>query len=105
MPQEASEPIPGQIRQGIVESLSDLPVEFVWVEGQDEVPLEDDVIAGDGASIALGNVHTVEQDRTVMVSARLDLASLGVGAQTYILGQVEGEWQVQSAMRAPVSDG
>jgi hypothetical protein len=79
----------------IVNGLDDLPAEFVWVNNADEVPREDqtDTVQGGGAIITLGNVH-FQGEGKALVSAQLFFSMLGATGKTYILEQLDGEWQV-----------
>jgi ABC-2 type transport system permease protein len=83
------------VQDGVIRALADLPAEFRWVAGREDVPLEEvgGRVADGGAIITLGNLH-VQEDATVHVSASLYFASLGATGKTYILQQVDGAWQV-----------
>jgi hypothetical protein len=93
-PQSEPAPVPGPVRAGIVESLQDLPAKFVWRDAQDDVPLDNrGSVADGGAMVTLGNVH-LNEDGQALVSARVYFAMLGAGAQTYVLEQIDGVWQI-----------
>jgi ABC-2 type transport system permease protein len=79
----------------IIDALQDLPAKFIWVDGDDEVPVEQNTgsVAGGGAIFTLGNVH-FQEDGSALVSARLFFAMLGAMGKTYVLEQVDGIWQV-----------
>jgi hypothetical protein len=93
-PQSEPGPVPGPVRAGIVDSLQDLPAKFLWRDAQDDVPLDNrGSVADGGAMVTLGNVHLNENGQ-VLVSARVFFAMLGAGAQTYVLEQIDGAWQI-----------
>jgi len=87
--------LPESTQAAIVAALNDLPAEFLWVDGADEVPYDDSTgaVAGGGATITLGNVH-IQEDSTALVSAKLFFAMLGATGKTYVLEQLNGAWQV-----------
>jgi ABC-2 type transport system permease protein len=76
-------------------ALDELSAGFLWVDGADEVPSDEDtgVVAGGGAIITLGNIH-FQEDGSVLISAKLYFSRLGATGKTYILEQVDGSWQV-----------
>lgn len=93
-PQSEPIPVPESVRPAIVDRLEDLPAEFIWVETQDGVPLDNrGSVADGGAMVTLGNVH-LNEDGQAFVSARVFFAALGAGAQTYVLEQIDGAWQI-----------
>ena len=93
-PQSDPAPLPEVLRSAIVEGLQDLPAEFIWVEMQEDVPLDNrGSVADGGAMVTLGNVHLNEHGQA-LVSARVFFAMLGAGAQTYVLEQIDGAWQI-----------
>jgi hypothetical protein len=65
------------------------------VNNADEVPREDqtDTVQGGGAIFTLGNVHFHEEGKA-LVSAQLFFSMLGATGKTYILEQLDDEWQV-----------
>jgi hypothetical protein len=87
--------IPGPVRESVTALLADLPAEIVWVETQDEVPLEADTgtVAEGGAQVTLGNV-TPQDDGAVHVPASIYVANLAAGGQTYVLEEVDGAWTI-----------
>jgi hypothetical protein len=94
-PQTEPQILPDSTQMEIVAALDDLPAEFVWVDDADEVPRDDQThaVASGGAIITLGNVH-IQEDSKVLVSAQLFFSMLGATGKTYILEQLDGEWQV-----------
>jgi hypothetical protein len=88
-------PISSTVRERVSALLADLPAEMVWVETQDEVPLEPDTgaVVDGGALITLGNV-TPQRGGSVHVPASIYVANLAAGGQTYVLEAVEGVWTV-----------
>jgi hypothetical protein len=95
VPRSKPQLVPDSTQVAIVARLDDLPAEFVWVSDADEVPREDqtDTVQGGGAIITLGNVHA-DEDGRVLVSAQLFFSMLGATGKTYILEELDGEWQV-----------
>ncbi len=87
--------LPDSIQAGVVNALDDLPAEFVWVGDADEVPRDEQThaVAGNGAIITLGNIHS-QEDGKAQVSAQLFFSMLGATGKTYILELLDGEWQV-----------
>jgi len=86
--------LPESIQAATLESLADLPAEFLWVDGRDQVPLDAyDTVEGGGAIFTLGNIH-LQEDGSLLVSGSLYFAMLGAGGRTYVLEQVDGTWQV-----------
>jgi ABC-2 type transport system permease protein len=100
-------------QEGIVASLADLPAEFRWVDGKDEVLLEKNggqvqedaaiknggAILDSAAIITMGNLY-LQDDGSVYVSASLYFGSLGATGKTYMLQQVGGVWQVVGTVGA-----
>ena len=87
--------LPESTQTAIVAALNDLPAEFLWVDGADEVPLDNNTgaVVGGGVIITLGNVH-IQEGSSALVSAKLFFAMLGATGKTYILEQLNGAWQV-----------
>jgi ABC-2 type transport system permease protein len=94
-PQAEPQILPDSTQMEIIAALDDLPAEFVWVDDTDEVPREvqTHAVAGGGAIITLGNIH-MQEDSKALVSAQLFFSMLGATGKTYILEQLDGEWQV-----------
>jgi ABC-2 type transport system permease protein len=94
-PQLAPQVLPDSTQIKIVTALDSLPAKLVWVDDADEVPRDDQThaVAGGGAIITLGNIH-LQIDGSVLVSAKLFFAPLGATGKTYVLEQLDGEWQV-----------
>lgn len=88
------------VQAAIVTALTDLPAEFRWVKDATEVPLAEDTgeVKDNGAIITLGNIHP-QADGSALVSVRLDFSNLARG-KTFIVGEVEGAWQVIGDTRA-----
>jgi hypothetical protein len=82
------------IRKAIVAALSDLPAQFTWVNSMDDVPRDQNGSVADGAAIiTLGNIEP-QPDGTLHVPAGIYIGMLAAGGQTYVLEQVDGEWQI-----------
>jgi hypothetical protein len=83
------------LRDGVTTALADLPAALVWVETQDDVPLEPDTgaVVDGGAVITLGSV-TPQRGGSVHVPASIYVANLAAGGQTYVLEKVDGVWTV-----------
>jgi ABC-2 type transport system permease protein len=83
---DTSHSLPEALQKAIVDSLGDLPAEFMWVDSADEVPRDGrtHAVAGGGAIITLGNIH-LQEDGPALVSAQLYFA---------MLGKIDGSWQI-----------
>jgi hypothetical protein len=87
--------IPAAVQDRIGEALADLPTQIVWVEGRDQVPMDETrgAVAEGGAILTLGNLHR-QDDGSVHVAGSIYVAMLAAGGQTYVVEQVEGAWEV-----------
>lgn len=93
-PRSDSRVLDESLRSAIADRLADLPAEFIWVSGRDEVPLENDGSVQNGSAIVtFGNIHPGE-GYSVLVSASIYIAPLGATGKTYILEKREGRWRV-----------
>jgi len=93
-PRSEAAAIPEPVREKIVEQLQDLPAKFLWVETEEDVRRDSQgSVSEGGAMVTLGNVHRNEDGRA-LVFARIYFAMLGAGAQTYVLEQIDGMWQI-----------
>jgi hypothetical protein len=96
-PQAEGQRISGFVQQVVTEALSAdraIAAKVSWVEGREEVPMDDQGTVADGGVIfTLGNAH-LQDDGSVLVSAGLYFAALGAGGRTYILQQVDGSWVI-----------
>jgi hypothetical protein len=94
---DPSEPsaLPGAVQNKIDSSLAGMSMRIVWISDPSNVPVDPGTGAvGDGgALITLGNLH-LQRDGSVQVSASIYVAPLAAGGRTYILKQVDGDWQV-----------
>jgi len=83
------------IQESIVDTLDDLPADFIWVDNRGEVPFDSNTgaVERNGAIITLGNVH-FQEDGSAFVSASIYIASLAAGGLTYIVERIDGAWQV-----------
>lgn len=81
--------------QAIVAGLADLPAEWIWVNGREDVPINPETgsVEGDGVLITLGNIH-IQADGTLHVPASIYVANLAAGGQTFILEQTEAGWTI-----------
>jgi hypothetical protein len=88
-------PLSIAVRERVTALLADLPAEIVWVETQDEVPLEPDTgaVVDGGALMTLGNVAP-QRGGSVHVPTSIYVASLAAGGQTYVLEELDGVWTV-----------
>jgi ABC-2 type transport system permease protein len=84
-PAAPSRAIVAKEQHAIVEALSDVAAEFMWV-----TPREDQT----GAAITLGNIH-LQDDGSAIISATLYADGIGFIGHVYKLEPVDGEWQVQ----------
>lgn len=93
--QKPSQPIDAASQEAIVSALADLPAQWVWVNGRDEVPTNPDNgrIEDEGVIITLGNIH-LQDDGTVFVSGSIYVGMLAAGGQTFILEQTDSGWAV-----------
>jgi len=80
------------LQAAIVVGLRDLPAEFIWVNGLNEVPWNDGAIVGRGATIFFGNIYG-QADGSMHVAAGLFFASTG-GGGTYIVQLQDGIWTI-----------
>jgi ABC-type transport system involved in multi-copper enzyme maturation permease subunit len=94
-PQAKPQTLSEALQDAILVELDDLPADFVWVDGEDEVPREGGAgaVLNEGAIITLGNIH-VQDDGSALVSARLYFAMLGATGKTYVLERIDGAWRV-----------
>lgn len=95
VPQTMSILLLSSVQVAITASLDDLPAEFVWVGGFNEVPIDSNTgaVEGNGAIITLGNVHS-QEDGSALVSASIYFANVGAVGLTYIVERIDGTWQV-----------
>jgi hypothetical protein len=84
------------LREAIAAELTDQPFELIWIEGQDEAPIDPGdgrVAEGDGIIITLGNIDP-QEDGSVQLSFFMICGGLcGIG-KTYVLTQTGDAWQV-----------
>jgi hypothetical protein len=76
-----------------VSAIDDLPAKFIWVDNRNEVPMDKDAVAGNGAIIYFGNIY-LQKDGSVQVAAGLFFAGLGGGGTTYIVEFINGAWTI-----------
>ncbi|MFC2038628.1 hypothetical protein ACFLUG_02530 [Chloroflexota bacterium] len=88
-PELISEPV----QAAIIVGLEGLPAEIIWVDDTEQVPVEEGMVAGDGAIITVGNIHQ-QWDGTVQVPASIYFANLGAGGATYIVEKIDDIWTV-----------
>jgi ABC-2 type transport system permease protein len=99
-PRTESRLLATEVQEAITASLADLPAEFRWIDGQEEVVAKDNGrVLEDGAIITMGNVY-LQDDGSVYVSASLYFGSLGATGKTYVLQRVNGTWQVTGTVGA-----
>ncbi len=77
----------------IISNLKGLLAKFIWVDNRNAVPMEKDVVAGNGAIINFGNIY-LQKDGSVQVAGGLYIAITGGGGMTYILECVNGAWTI-----------
>lgn len=99
-PEEAPQELDADLRPAISGEVQGAPFELIWVESMQEVPVDagDGRIAGgEGIVIELGNIHS-QDDGTVQVSFFMTCGGLcGIG-KVYVLGEVDGSWQVSGSV-------
>jgi hypothetical protein len=80
-------------QQAVVAGLDDLPAEWIWVNGREDVPINPETgsVEGDGVIITLGSIHT-QDDGSLLVPSSIYVANLAAGGQTFILEQSETGW-------------
>lgn len=95
MEQKPSQVIDEATQQAIAAGLTDLPAEWVWVNGREAVPInpDDGRVEGDAVIITLGNIHP-QADGSLLVSGSIYVAGLAAGGQTFILEQTETGWTI-----------
>jgi hypothetical protein len=83
------------VKTAVVNALSDLPAQFIWVQHRDEVPIDEATsgVEGGGAIFTLGSIE-LQEDGAVQVAASLYFASLGGGGTTYVLERGNGQWHI-----------
>ena len=83
------------LRKGIAAALSDLPASLHWVNTLEEIPKDakTGAILNGGLAITFGNIQ-FQMDGSVQLPASMYIASMMAGGQTYVLKNVDGEWQV-----------
>ncbi|MBN1660223.1 MAG: ABC transporter permease subunit [Anaerolineae bacterium] len=84
-PAAPSRAIAAEEQHAIVEALSDVAAEFVWVAPREDQP---------GAAITLGNIH-LQDDGSASVSATLYADGIGFIGHVYELEQVDEAWQLR----------
>ncbi len=81
-------------QQRITSLLADLPADFIWVDGREDVPLDSiGVVTGGGAMITLGNISQ-QPDGALHIPASIYIGSLAASGRTYVLEAVDGVWQI-----------
>jgi hypothetical protein len=81
------------VKQGILANLDDISADLIWVKRFSDVTWDEGRVEGGGAIITLGNIQ-LQEDGSVQVAISIHYASLGAEGLTYIVEQVEGNWQV-----------
>jgi len=89
-----------ELRQSIEAELTDLSFEIIWVESLQEVPVERSsgkIAEGQGIYITLGNILP-QDDGTVQLPFYMLCGSLCISGKIYVLGEVDGAWQVTGSV-------
>ena len=92
------------LRQAVAAELTDLQIKIIWVESIDEVPLGPSnglVAGGQGIFITLGNIIP-QDDGTVQLPIYMLCGSLCLSGKTYVLAEVDGDWQVTGSVGAEI---
>jgi hypothetical protein len=83
------------IQEAVKTALDNLLTDFIWIDDRNEVIDSHTSLVeeGNGAVITVGNIH-IREDRTVLVSASIYIASLAGGGMTYIVEKVDNTWKI-----------
>ena len=96
IPQSDARTLPDGLQAAIASGLDDLPADIIWVAATDEVSTEPEtgaVDGGNGIIITMSNVH-MQDDGSALVAFWMQCANMcGIGT-TYVIQQVDGDWQV-----------
>ena len=94
-PQDESRVIALTAQAAIAAALADLPTTISWVDSRDDVPFDASAgaVADGGVIVTLGNIH-LRDDGSALVAGSIYIALLASGGQTYVLEEIDGEWQI-----------
>lgn len=92
---EPSTTLSAEMQAAIEMNLSDLNTQIVWVESQENAPLDSETgaVEGGAAVITLGNLHP-QRDGSYHVPSSIYVASLAAGGQTFIVEPADAGWTV-----------
>jgi len=98
----ATEPqeLTAEVRQAIEAGVADLPFEVLWIADLDEAPVNPNngaIAEGKGIVITLGNI-LMQEDGNVQLPVFMVCGGLCALGKTYVLEQVNGEWQVTGSV-------
>jgi len=98
----ATEPqkLTAEVREAIEAGVADLPFEVLWIADLDEAPLNPNngaIAEGKGIVITLGNI-LMQEDGNVQLPVFMVCGGLCALGKTYVLEQVNGEWQVTGSV-------
>lgn len=90
-----SHTIPEAIQIEIAASLTDIPMQIVWIRDESDVAFNPytRAVADDAVIITLGNIH-LQRGGSAQVSGSVYFSQLAAGGQTYILERIGNEWIV-----------
>ena len=93
-PRSESRRLGPKIQRDIPVRLKELPTQLVWTDSTDAVQLDSSgKVENGGAIITFGNAH-LQEDGSVLVSARLYAAPDITTNKTYLVEQLNGVWQI-----------
>ena len=93
-PKSSSRRLGPKIQRDIPYRLTELPTELVWIENTDAVKLDSSgKVENGGAIITFGNAH-LQEDGSVLVSARLYATPDVITNKTFLFEQLNGVWQI-----------
>ena len=93
--QSAARMITETMQSDISSMLNDLSVEIMWIDRFEDAEFEESgsEVKRGGAIITLGNIY-LKEDGSVQVTGSIYIANLAAGGTTYILGKVDGSWEI-----------
>lgn len=95
-PTAPSETLSPALQEAITAELADQPFEVIWIESQDEAPIDPTngrVAEGEGIIITLGNIHPQGNGSVQLPFFMICGGLCGIG-KTYVLSQAGDGWQV-----------
>ena len=83
-----------EVQNAISLALDDLPSTIVWVDGREQVEMDEQGQSVDGGVIiTLGNIHP-QPGGEVRVPGSIYIANMAAGGKTYVLEEQDGAWTI-----------